>query len=1173
MILRSPSVQYGFGLEAVWIVLSAIAVSSPASAQLVPDATLGSESSIVAPVDASSDRIDGGALRGGNLFHSFSQFNVGEGRSVIFSNPTGIDRILTRVTGDSISQIFGTLGAGGGADLFLLNPNGIVFGPDASLDVRGAFVGSTGNAIAFADGFEFDTNSVGAVREPPLLTVSVPVGLQLTSNSGEIAVLGTGNRQIFAGDSPEAQQLFDEIRTTSPSVNIATLQQSEATLGIASNGAGVTVPAGGSVTLVGENVSLQGGRLRVPGGDVTLASIIEGDFNLETETIAGSRGDIILSEGAAIDTSGSSSGNVNLFGSNILVSDGSVIFARPRGSGTGSQIAIDATQTLILSGVNPIDSQGSGIMGGTLGGAGGSNIEIRAGTVSVGDGGFLSSITFSTGSGGDIEIDAIDVEIADSFSGIFADTWGSGSGGTLQIESDRLLVSGGSQLSAGTFRSGPGGSIQVRAAESVELTGSIAATDSAYVRDLSGTRFPSGLFVPIGLSATDAQMATGNGGTIAVETGQLRILDGAGLGSATFDRGSGGNIEIVATDSVELRGTDAAGSGSFLSSGLAVGAEADVAGDITIDTGRFLVSGGAFVRSGTLGRGDSGNLTIRASNSVELVGLPSAEFTELAGLGSNGTIVAGVGETGEGDAGNITIETGQLILREAASISSSTLGNGNAGDVRVQATESVTLQGVNAEDNSSSIVSQNEDGRGNAGNITIDTGRLLLEEGAFISSSTFGEGNAGSLTVLASESVILQGTSDGGFASSLGSQTNSGSRGDASDLTIETGRLVLDDGAFVSAQTRGEGNGGSLTIRASESVTLQGVDGGGAGSLIQTRVRDSAIGNAGDLNIDTQRLSLDDMAAIASSTEGIGNAGNLTIAASESVDLTGESTISARTDGGGTAGNLTIVADRVQLRDRSQIVVSGEGDFSAGTLTIAAPFLQLDNRGQLSANTQAGDGGNIVVRSSDLRLRRHSTISTNAIRNATGGNIDIATDTLTALENSDISANAELGSGGQIRIQATGIFGTQFRPRTTPESDITASSQRGAEFSGIVEIQTPDVDPGSGLVDLRSDIINAAALIDSDPCVSGNDSEFVITGRGGLPPHPTDPVSASPTAIGWEDFRQRDNETVTVSPSPSLPLSLSLPREATNWTIAPDGSVSLIAEVPTRVVLGAPSCR
>lgn len=132
--------------------------------KLVPDNTLGTESSTVTEIDSQTYKIEGGATRGVNLFHSFSQFHVGEGQQVYFANPSGIENILSRVTGIDPSKIFGKLGVEGNANLFLMNPNGIIFGKNASLDVRGSFVATTANAIEFGDRGFFSASNPNTPR-------------------------------------------------------------------------------------------------------------------------------------------------------------------------------------------------------------------------------------------------------------------------------------------------------------------------------------------------------------------------------------------------------------------------------------------------------------------------------------------------------------------------------------------------------------------------------------------------------------------------------------------------------------------------------------------------------------------------------------------------------------------------------------------------------------------------------------------------------------------------------------------------------------------------------------------------------------------------------------------------------------------------------------------------
>ena len=156
-------------------------------AQITPDKSLGAESSVVNPnaviKGLPSTQIDGGATRGANLFHSFQEFSVEAGRGAYFSNPVGIQNILSRVTGSNPSNIQGTLGVLGNANLFFINPNGIIFGPNASLDLSGSFFASTANSLVFANGFEFSATNPQA---PPLLTINIPIGLRFRDNPGRI---------------------------------------------------------------------------------------------------------------------------------------------------------------------------------------------------------------------------------------------------------------------------------------------------------------------------------------------------------------------------------------------------------------------------------------------------------------------------------------------------------------------------------------------------------------------------------------------------------------------------------------------------------------------------------------------------------------------------------------------------------------------------------------------------------------------------------------------------------------------------------------------------------------------------------------------------------------------------------------------------------------------------
>ncbi|WP_293053846.1 MULTISPECIES: S-layer family protein [unclassified Moorena] len=977
-------------LQASPCVLCSLLAATTALGQITPDNTLGNESSVVTPnvnVNGNlADLIEGGAIRESNLFHSFSDFNVAEFGRVYFANPTGIQNILSRVTGTNVSNILGTLGVLGNANLFLINPNGIVFGPNSRLDLGGSFFGSTADSVLFEDGTVFSAKNP---NETPLLTINIPSGLQYGSNPGSI----TNQSSLFQ------------------------------------------VPNGETLGLIGGDITIAGGQLTATDGRIELGSVgsngvvkltpTDTSFVLDYSTVQEFQ-DISLSEGALVETSGESGGSIQVQGANVNLRDRSFVFASTNGSGSGGGIVVEASQLSLEGG-----------------------------------------------------------------SRITADVTGSGQGGDVSITTGELMVSDGAVVSAITFGLGDGGNLTVDASESVQVIGTSASGG-----------FPSFL--------TTQTLGTGKAGDVRITTGQLMVSGGAQVSAATVGEGDGGNLTVDADSTVQLIGRSA--DGQFASRLFAETVGTGDAGELSITTGKLMVSDGAVVSASTDGEGNAGNLTVNADSKVQLIGT-SADGRIASGLFAN--------TEGTGNAGELKITTGQLIVSDGAVVSASTDGEGNGGNLIVDADSKVQVIGTSADVQFISALFADTEGTGNAGNLSITTGELIVSDGGEVSASTFGEGNGGNLTVDADSKVQLIGTSaDGQISSGLSTQANRGATGNAGDVSITTGELIVSDGAVVSATTFGEGNGGNLTVDADSTVQLIGTSADGqipSGLFTQAQ----ATGNAGEL------LSI-------------------------------------------TTGEL-IISDGAVVSARSF-----EQGSSAGTVDINANSIFLDNGGRITAET-AGEKGNIILEARDIRLLNESLILTDARNTTTGGNIVIDTDTLLGLGNSDITANAQQGRGGSVTIKAKGIFGLEFRDRLTPDNDITSTSNLGSSFNGEVILNTPDVDPTSGLTELPASLVDAEAILANDLCGFENNriaggSSFFITGKGGLPPTPEDPVINAHRTVGW---RTRPGLASSRKPLQQPPLafghesrSVTQPQppqekkviiEAQGWVIAKDGTIILTA--------------
>ncbi|MBD2493899.1 S-layer family protein [Nostoc sp. FACHB-280] len=529
--------------------------------------------------------------------------------------------------------------------------------------------------------------------------------------------------------------------------------------------------------------------------------------------------------------------------------------------------------------------------------------------------------------------------------------------------------------------------------------------------------------------------------------------------------------------------------------------------------------------------------------------------------------------------GSIQLQGKQIDLRDGSLLVVQNLGNSQAGDITVNATESLQVIGRSSDFRSSSGIVNEALVSGTAGNIVITTPTLTIDRGAIVMSRSYRSARGGNITVNAN-AVSVGGVDPQDpstvpifgvlVAAAFGNKPGG-------DLSISTNSLSILGGANVGTRSFSSGKGGNVQVTA-DTVNVSSL-GSPPGSLFISLLSANTFGpgDAGDLHLDTRKLSIENGGLVSVSSVSRGDAGNLTINATESVDVSGmkdaanpsyigaiarlfilrtpTTIISDNTTAKANAGSVTINTPKLSIRDGARVFVENEVQGDAGTLNVNANTLYLNNGSSLSASTKVGQGGNINLQLRDyLLMRNGSLINAEAGAAGNGGNITINSPVILGLENSDIIANAFQGKGGNIDITTQGIFGLEYRPQLTPENDITASSQFGV--NGTVEVNNVGVDPNSGLVELPANVTDQSQQIASG-CSNTNGSSFVATGRGGIPQNPTQDMRSDRT---WSDVRDISAFHKTQSVQAQIPKSPEILVQATGWRRNASGKIELIAE-------------
>ena len=459
--------------------------------------------------------------------------------------------------------------------------------------------------------------------------------------------------------------------------------------------------------------------------------------------------------------------------------------------------------------------------------------------------------------------------------------------------------------------------------------------------------------------------------------------------------------------------------------------------------------------------------------------------------------------------------------------------------------------------------------RSAGGNVRFFGKNIVIETGSQVVSYTTGQGSGGTIILDATELIRLSNFKENGVLS-----TNTFDSGSAGDINIFANNLTVDQNAQIFSSTFSNGSGGNITINANELINLKGLIDRSSG--ISSGTASSGVG--GNISIKTfGDLILSDSAVVFSGglitataqgdvySSGVG--GNIDVIADKSIKL--DNGFLSAQNIIGKAGSISVKTQFLEIRNGGTFKVDSPLNTS-GKITINADSLNLNNGGLFARTGVRGAEIDLNI-NNILSLKNESVISANARDNASGGNIDITVPILltfppTGTDGSDIVANADKGRGGNIVINSKGIFGIQKRNSQLENqtNDISASSQFGP--SGQIQINSA-INPTQGIEELPSTVVDPSTLVAQNPCKHASGSEFVRSGRGGLPPSISQDFDSNTSRVGLVQPIERRAEKVESKPASKVvksqaPAPLKI-LPAQGWIYNDKGQAVLVAYNPS----------